>query len=76
MAAGCVIISDKLPVTSLYKECPVIQVENWEKGIEVVRDLLKAPTELEKLQQATIRSWENHYSSEAVADYIIEKIRK
>jgi len=74
MFAGCVVISDKLPNTSLYSESPIIQIDNWRNGVEIAQQLFKSSYELENLQRASLEYWESHYSPKAVAAYISMKI--
>jgi len=70
MSAGCIVISEKLPQTSLYKDSPIIQVNDWQTAIAITRNLLKNNNELEVLQQRTLEFWRKNYSAAAVAKYI------
>jgi hypothetical protein len=70
MSAGCIIISEKLPDTSLYEGSPILQIQNWNEGITRANLLLADPARLEELQQNTLRFWQNKYSYPAIANYI------
>jgi hypothetical protein len=74
MRAGCVIISEELPPTRFYKNSPIIQVSDWEKGLSIAKDLVNNNMELEKLSKMTIDWWENRCSESATAKYIIKCI--
>ena len=70
MAAGCIIISEKLPENLLYKTAPIIQVSDWKAGIAIALKLLNNIAELEQLQQNSIDFWRKNYSESAVAGYV------
>jgi hypothetical protein len=70
MAAGCVVISEKLPETALYKDCPIIQVSNWKEGIIAANKLLSDTVGLDELQKSSIDFWQKNYSDTAIAKYV------
>lgn len=59
MRAGCVIISEKMPETYLYKDSPIIQTESWQQGVEMVQTLLDSPKLLKQYHMDTLNWWEN-----------------
>jgi hypothetical protein len=59
MRAGCVIISERLPNTYLYRNSPVIQVDTWKEGIDYARKLINDPTLLNHHHTETLKWWEN-----------------
>lgn len=67
LRAGCVIISEKLPETYLYKDAPIIQVENWKEGIEMAEAILESPSLLQQYHQDTLKWWEKVCSEKATA---------
>jgi hypothetical protein len=70
MSAGCIIISEKLPQTSLYKDSPIIQIDDWQTAISITSELLKNSSELEQLQKRSMDFWSANYRPDAVAKYI------
>ncbi|MCL2800136.1 MAG: hypothetical protein FWD28_00055 [Treponema sp.] len=74
MKAGCVIISEKLPSTYLYKDSPIIQVSNWKEGIKIARQLINQDNKLEQLSKKTLEWWNDKCSEEATAKYMINCI--
>jgi len=76
MRAGCVIISEKLPPTHFYSDSPIIQIQNWKDGFDIINKLLKDDVELVKKSGLTLEWWEKRCSEEATAQYIIDCIKK
>lgn len=68
LRAGCVIISERLPDTYLYKDSPIIQVENWSDIHDIVADLLSNSTKLNQLSLASRKWWEDTLSEKATAE--------
>jgi hypothetical protein len=73
MRAGCVVIAERLPDVIFYKDSPIIQVGNWEVGLEIANDLLNDPERLQLLHEKTIEWWNNVCSERAIASYMLEK---
>ena len=59
MRAGCVVISEKMPETYLYKDSPIIQVNSWKEGIDMVQTLLDNQDLMFKYHEDTMSWWEN-----------------
>jgi hypothetical protein len=74
MRAGCIIISEQLPDTPFYSKSPIIQVDNWNEGIEIVRELVKDQDKLEEIHQMTLEWWKEKCSENATAKYIVDNI--
>lgn len=75
MRAGCVVISEKLPDRSYYKDIPVIQVNDWKMGLTVANAMLKDKSGMiERLGQASRLFWEEKLSPEATAKIIMDKL--
>jgi hypothetical protein len=74
--AGCVVITETNPNPDLWylKESPFVQLNKWSDLRKCVTSLLEDPEELERLQQRTIKWWENCISEEAVARYMASKL--
>jgi hypothetical protein len=70
MRAGCIVVSEKLPDNELYRNSPIIQVDNWDQGLEIVRDLLKNENQMKEIHYKTLEWWENKLSERATAKYI------
>lgn len=68
LRAGCVVISEKLPDTYLYKESPIIQVDNWKEITDIVEDLLSNSEKLNELSLASRKWYEDTLSAEATAE--------
>lgn len=74
MRAGCVIISEKLPDTYFYKDSPIIQISNWEEGMEIAKRLLDNPEKMQKISDATYKWWQQRCSENATAKYIMNTL--
>ena len=76
MRAGCVIISEPLPDTPFYSNSPIIQINNWNEGLALVKELLKDPNKLEEIHQQTVDWWKQKCSEKATAEYIVTRIKE
>ncbi len=74
MRAGCIIISEPLPKTRLYRGSPIIELETWTDLQKTVKELLNSPTRLNELHQQTLDWWNNVCSEKATAMYIKEQL--
>lgn len=74
LRAGAVVVSDRLPDTFLYRNSPIICVDEWGDGLHVVDSLLQDPDRLESLQAAGLRWYNEKLSPRATARWIIEKV--
>jgi len=70
LRAGCVVISEKLPATNLYKKSPIQQIDDWEEGLSLARSLLADPKKLAKLQEKSIKWYDRVFSEKAAAQFI------
>lgn len=59
MRAGCVIISEKLPNTYLYRDSPIIQVDTWKEGLAYAQKLINDPVLLQYHHTETLKWWAN-----------------
>lgn len=67
---GCIVISEKLPDNHLYKNSPIIQVDNWEEGLGMVEQLLRDPHRMQQLHLEALDWWDQVFSEKAAAHYI------
>lgn len=74
MRAGCIIISEPLPDTYLYRNSPIISVTNWREGFKAAKNILRDESLLADLQSRTLTWWKNVCSETATAKYVSEKI--
>lgn len=75
MRAGCVIVSEKLPQTYLYKNSPIIQVSDWKEGLDAIKKLLKDPALLQQYHQKTLQWWETVCNEAATAKRVSELLK-
>jgi hypothetical protein len=75
MRAGCVIISEKLPDTYLYRNSPIIQVDSWQEGVAVVEKLLNDPGLLSYHHQQTLKWWKNVCSELSTAQHVANRLQ-
>lgn len=73
--AGCVIVSQPLPDTVLYRDAPIIQSATWAEGLKAAHELLQDEQELAQMQKKTLEWWEAKWSSEAIARYVMECLK-
>jgi len=74
--AGCIIVSEKLPTTEFYANSPIIEIDNWNLGLKVVKNLLNNPDRMNALQRKTIDWWNEKCSEKATADYISRGLKQ
>ena len=74
LRAGCVIISERLPDNHLYKNSPIIQIDDWNEGLQQVDKLLADKEKLNQLSQQGLEWWANVFSEKATAHYIADKL--
>lgn len=70
MAAGCVVVSEKLPPLNIYHDIPIVQIESWSCVRKVLSNLLSSPKRLTDLSEKASRYYEEHLSPRAIANYI------
>lgn len=70
MCFGCAVICEKLPDREYYKNIPVIQIDNWDDGIKIAKDLITKPDQLEISGQKNRLFYNEHFSVIAGAEYI------
>ena len=75
LRAGCVIISERLPDNHLYKNSPIIQVDNWNDGLRQADKLLADKEKLNQLSQHGLDWWENVFSEKAAANYVADRLK-
>lgn len=75
MRAGCVIISEKMPDTYLYKDSPIIQVASWQEGVDMAQTLLDSPEILHQYHLDTLNWWENVCNEISTARRVSEIIK-
>lgn len=68
---GCVVVSDRLPNTSFYRNPPFIFVEDWRKIDKVLERLTQDLVKLRTIHEQTLRWWNDRLSPEALADYVV-----
>ena len=74
MRLGCIVISDLLPDTCLYKDSPIIQLASWRDFNKTVKSLLESEEECFELHHRSLEWWEKKWSPEAVAKRMAERI--
>ena len=74
LRAGCVIISERLPDNHLYKNSPIIQIDDWNEGLQQVDKLLADKEKLNQLSQQGLEWWTNVFSEKATAHYIADRL--
>jgi|GEM_PF-1334060 len=75
-AAGCILISEKLPDTYLYRNSPIIQIDNWRSDIKIIKDLLNDPEQQLNLHQQTMNWYRKYFHPAGVAIYLKNKIER
>jgi hypothetical protein len=74
--AGCIVVSEKLPVLDIYRDVPVIQINSWKEGLKKIDEILSDRNLLQKLHVESIQWWENNCTYPAVAKRISGLIEK
>jgi len=64
---GCVVIADRLPSHSCYKDSPIIQIGDWSELPFLVEKLLVEPAVLERLHKESKSYWNDVLSERALA---------
>ena len=76
MKYGCVVISEELPNRNYYKNIPIIQIKDWNEGLQIARNLIKDEALLEKMSNDNIKYYENYLSPKATAEIIANTLNK
>ena len=74
MKYGCIVVCERLPNRSYYKDIPVIQVENWKDGFKEIKRLLKDEKLLGELSHKHKMFYEEKLSPKATAKIIMENL--
>ena len=72
---GCVVISDLLPRHPFYKDCPIIQIEDWSTMPDLVQQLLADPKRLETLHEQGLSYWVSTLSEDALVRRFAQALR-
>ena len=75
-SVGCVVVSDRLPPTWFYRNSPFVFVKDWRKVDEILDRLLRDPSNLKRLHEETLRWWNSQLSPAALAEFVIDVLRK
>lgn len=70
MRAGCVVVTVRQPRSWYRDGWPVVELKRWSQLERTVNRLLDDPVELDRLQKASIRWWNEKCSEKAVAEFI------
>lgn len=70
MRQGCIVISEKLPNNIIYKDIPIIQIDNWEKIYLLIEKILSNKEEIKYLSTKSIEYYNTRLSIKAIAKYI------
>lgn len=74
LKCGCIVISEKLPQTWMYKDSPIIQLHSWRELNKIIKQLKGDKLRQEALHLESVKWWEERLSPEAVGKYIVEEI--
>ena len=74
--AGNVIIACRLPKVWYFDEFPGIQLDDWTELDQVLIDLLEDENKMQAIHEKTLTFYKRYCSEQAVANYIIEQIKK
>ena len=77
MRSGCVVVTPKLPVTEIYKNTSIVQVDDWNNNAATtIIDLLKDENKLTEIKKGIDKDWKEIFSPEAAAKRIIDKLNE
>jgi hypothetical protein len=66
MRHGCVVVCDRQPPHWFYRDCPVVEIDDWLDLEAVLQPLLADPQRLLDLHRRSLRWWEDVGSERAV----------
>lgn len=75
-AAGCIIISEKLPDTYLYRNSPIIQITNWRKELGMIKSLLRDEKQQLMLHKQTRNWYQENVMPYSLAKYMFNVINE
>jgi hypothetical protein len=75
-SVGCVVVSDRLPLTWFYRNIPFVFVKDWRKVDQILERLLRDPSNLKRLHEETLRWWNSRLSPMALGEFVIGVLRK
>lgn len=76
MRAGCIVVTKELPDTCFYKNSPFVILKNWNELRPTITQLLKDPQRMRDIHLKTLDWWANVCSENAVANYMVDKIKQ
>ena len=77
MRSGCVVVTPKLPVTEIYKNTSIVEVDDWNNNAATtIIDLLKDENKLTEIKKGIDKDWKEIFSPEAAAKRIIDKLNE
>lgn len=75
MQYGCVVMTNKLPNRKYYENIPVIQIDNWQEGIQIAKTILKDENLLSELSEKHAQFYMNKLSTSATVNLIIDTLQ-
>jgi hypothetical protein len=74
LRAGCVVVTERLPVKPQFENSPVIEVGDWSNGFKVISNLLNDPAKLDELSRRSYDWYQNQLAPKPTAQYVFDKI--
>jgi hypothetical protein len=74
LKSGCIVISERLPDTWMYKGSPIVQLNSWRELRGTVKRLFRDPAYMEALHVQSLLWWDQKLSPKAVSDRIIKHL--
>ncbi|MDR4931331.1 hypothetical protein [Segatella bryantii] len=74
MRQGCIVITEKLPDVSYYKDIPVITINKWNEIRLVLEKLTSDKEKMKEMSLASVKYYKEKLSLEAIKRYMIKEI--
>jgi hypothetical protein len=75
LRAGCVVLTERLPIKPHYDGSPIIEVGKWSNGFRIINELLMDQDRLEALGKQSFDWYQAKLRPNALARYISENVQ-
>jgi hypothetical protein len=75
LRVGCIVITEGVPRRWFYDGAPVLAVRDWSELDTFIPELLRDPSRLETISQASLAWWSTRCSEDVVGGFVADTIR-
>lgn len=76
LRAGCIVISEDLPIMHAYPNSPIISIKNWRDLPSLVHHLLLSPDKMQEYQDRVLLWYNSYLKEEKIAGQIADILKE